>query len=143
MRLLYSQGRGERTLIWMNECVFIYRTYHIMSQGGLQEWQGYLLYRKIVWAAQKVSSHNRSHAKDFCSTYCILGIEPKTSVSIKGLVNKYRGGVGRSISEIRGCKISDPPPHNKFLKKPHETRRRIKSFTTQAVRRSAAHWFNF
>ena len=21
---------------WMNECVFIYRTYHIVSQGGLQ-----------------------------------------------------------------------------------------------------------
>ena len=21
---------------WMNECIFIYRTYHILSQGGLQ-----------------------------------------------------------------------------------------------------------
>ena len=21
---------------WMNECVFVYRTYHIVSQGGLQ-----------------------------------------------------------------------------------------------------------
>ena len=32
MLLQWSKQRNE----WMNECVFIYRTYHIVSQGGLQ-----------------------------------------------------------------------------------------------------------
>ena len=31
-----TQWKRHRMNEWMNECLFIYRTYHIVSQGGLQ-----------------------------------------------------------------------------------------------------------
>ena len=36
LAVAFSISAGVKAQEYMNECVFIYRTYHMMSHGGLQ-----------------------------------------------------------------------------------------------------------
>ena len=103
---------------WMNECVFIYRTYHIVSQGGLQFYLSEIG-RQLVISLQLGSVHTSSEKSENAAFFPLLGL-PFTVI-------RHKNGaiLERSSSQRRTSHGSQDALREKLIDLP-ETRRNSK-----------------